>query len=85
MAGYKALKELLTPFETATAVVQQNLVVRDGELEKELERTRLLINRVTGRVEAVGKKEKQGQGLEEEMEVDLVGEEAKIERFLGGL
>jgi hypothetical protein len=47
---YKQLQTLLEPFANAQENVQPNLVTRDGELGKELERMRILLARVTGRV-----------------------------------
>jgi hypothetical protein len=47
---YKQLQTLLEPFTNAQENVQPNLVTRDGELGKELERMRILLARVTGRV-----------------------------------
>ena len=45
---------MLGPLERATETeMQPNLVARDGELEKELEKMRLLVARVRGRVEAL--------------------------------
>lgn len=41
---------LLKPFTNAQENIQPNLVTRDGELGKELERMRILLARVTGRV-----------------------------------
>jgi Kinetochore complex Fta4 of Sim4 subunit, or CENP-50 len=87
VAGYKALKETLAPFENATETVQQNLVVRGGELENELERMRLLIARVRGRLDGLpvaSRGEEQGQRQGEEMDVDPLDEEAKIKKLLGG-
>ncbi|CAG8949278.1 hypothetical protein HYFRA_00004903 [Hymenoscyphus fraxineus] len=43
---YKAMKELLGPFEEAGETVQGNIVVKNGEVERELERMRLLLLRV---------------------------------------
>ncbi len=74
VAGYKRLREMLGPFERATETVQPNLVARDGELEKELEKMRLLIARVRGRVEALP----EGVVAEEEMDVDFPDEGEKI-------
>ena len=44
------MQTLLEPFTNAQENVQPNLVTRDGELGKELERMRILLARVTGRV-----------------------------------
>jgi hypothetical protein len=45
------LQTLLEPFANAQENIQPNLVTRDGELGRELERMRILLARVTGRVE----------------------------------
>jgi hypothetical protein len=74
VARYKRLKEMLGPFERATETVQPNLVARDGELEKELEKMRLLVARVRGRVEALP----ENVTTEEEMDVDLPDEREKV-------
>jgi hypothetical protein len=50
LARYKQLQTLLEPFTNAQENIQPNLVTRDGELGKELERMRILLARVTGRV-----------------------------------
>jgi Kinetochore complex Fta4 of Sim4 subunit, or CENP-50 len=50
LASYKHLQTLLEPFTDAQETIQPNLVARDGELGKELERMRVLLARVTGRV-----------------------------------
>lgn len=72
--GYKRLKEMLEPFDRATEIVQPNLVVRDGELEKELEKMRLLVARVRGRVEALP----EGLVADDEMDMDFSDEEKKV-------
>lgn len=74
VAGYKRLKEMLEPFERATETVQPNLVARDGELEKELEKMRLLVARVRGRVEALP----ENVAMDEEMDVDFPDEGEKV-------
>jgi flagellar biosynthesis/type III secretory pathway ATPase len=45
----RRMQETLAPFEAGSGV-QENLVTRNGELELELERTRMLLARVSGRV-----------------------------------
>lgn len=64
MARLRRMAALLAPFEpshtnndddtthsaTTTTTVQENLVTRNGEVERELERMRLLLARVAGRV-----------------------------------
>lgn len=74
VARYKRVKDMLEPFENATQTVQPNLVAREGELEKELERMRLLVARVRGRVEALP----ENTASEDGMEIDLPDEGQKV-------
>jgi len=53
LAQYQQLQALLRPFENAQDNIQPNLVTRDGELSKELDRMRILLARVTGRISEV--------------------------------
>ena len=50
LARYQALQKLLRPFENAKENVQPNLVTKDGELAKEMERMWVLLAKVTGKV-----------------------------------
>lgn len=50
LVQYRQFKTLLQPFENAQENIQPNLVTRDGDLAKELDRTRMLLARVTGRI-----------------------------------
>ncbi|KAL2431789.1 hypothetical protein ABEF95_013868 [Exophiala dermatitidis] len=50
LARYRHLQSLLEPLDDPQTNIQPNLVTRDGELGKELDRTRILLARVTGRV-----------------------------------
>lgn len=75
---YKAMKELLVPFE-GVENVQGNIVTKNGEVEKELERMRLLLLRVERGVSALGPSE--GEDMEVEMNED--GEE-NVLAILGG-
>jgi hypothetical protein len=77
---YRALKELLGPFEEG-ADVQGNLVVKKGEVEKELERMKLLMVRVQRGVQGLEPKEVDG----DEMDIDVEGDELeKVLAVLGG-
>jgi hypothetical protein len=58
LGRYKQLQTLLEPFTNAQENVQPNLVTRDGELGRELEKMRILLARVTGRIS-----EMKGHGL----------------------
>ncbi|EXJ95146.1 hypothetical protein A1O1_00265 [Capronia coronata CBS 617.96] len=49
-ARYRHLRKMLAPLEEPQTNVQPNLVTRDGELAKELDRMRILLARVTGRI-----------------------------------
>jgi Kinetochore complex Fta4 of Sim4 subunit, or CENP-50 len=49
-AQLQQLRSLLEPFESPAENVQPHLVTRDGELQKELDRMRILMARVGGRV-----------------------------------
>ncbi|RKU46640.1 hypothetical protein DL546_007797 [Coniochaeta pulveracea] len=65
LARLKGMTELMEPFEGGTEGVQENLLTRGGEVEKELERMRILLARVGGRV---------GHLLEIQGEGDLFGD-----------
>ncbi|KAF4621702.1 hypothetical protein G7Y89_g14503 [Cudoniella acicularis] len=67
---YKAFKGLLAPFEEASMNVQENLVVKDGEVERELERMKLLMLRVQRGIGGLERKDG-GSDEGEEMEVDV--------------
>lgn len=54
LARYENLQTMLRPFENARETVQPNLVTRDGALAHELERMRILLAKVTGRLAADG-------------------------------
>lgn len=58
---YRRLRELLQPYEEPQTRIQPNLVTKDGELGRELERMRALLARVTARMGE--QKELQGQGV----------------------
>lgn len=50
MAQYKHLRELLGPYEAPRDSIQPNLVMRGGELVGEVEKMRMLVARVSGRL-----------------------------------
>jgi hypothetical protein len=77
---YKALKGLLEPFEEGTDV-QGNLVVKEGEVEKELERMKLLMVRVQRGVQGLEHKEVDGEEMDIDVERD---EQEKVLAVLGG-
>ncbi|KAK2807964.1 hypothetical protein FQN50_005206 [Emmonsiellopsis sp. PD_5] len=88
LAQYKQLQELLQPFREPQTTIQPNLVTRDGELGQELDRMRMLVAKVTGRVrggsgrveggfeEGGGHGEEDGE--EEDVDVDVDARLAKV-------
>lgn len=50
LAQYKRLRELLVPYQAPRENIQPNLVMRGGELVGEVEKMRLLVARVSGRL-----------------------------------
>lgn len=58
VAQYRHLRTLLEPLDNPQANIQPNLVTRDGELSVELDRMRILLARVTGRVSDMPKTRK---------------------------
>jgi negative regulator of sigma E activity len=50
LAQYKQLEALLQPFKDPQKNLQPNLVTRDGELIQELDKMRMLVARVAGRL-----------------------------------
>ena len=65
LVEYQHLQSLLRPFDNAQENIQPNLVTKDGELGKELDRTRILLARVSGRVAEIKNSGVAGeQGLE---------------------
>ena len=47
----QALRDLLVPYQNPQQNIQPNLVTRNGELGKELDRMRILLARVTGGIQ----------------------------------
>ncbi|KAI4592668.1 hypothetical protein KJ359_010570 [Pestalotiopsis sp. 9143b] len=75
----RQMQALLRPFE---ANVQENLVTRNGEIEKELERMRVLLVRVAGRVGQLPNKE--NDDADEVMEDLDELERRKVDSLLSG-
>jgi hypothetical protein len=50
LAQYKQLETLIEPLKDPQANIQPNLITRDGELVQEIDRMRMLVARVAGRV-----------------------------------
>lgn len=84
LARLKGMRELMEPFEGGTEGVQDNLLTRGGEVERELERMRILLARVGGRVgHLLERREEDGSdrggGVVEEVEVE---ERRKVEEMV---
>ena len=78
MAQAERLRELLRPFERAMENVQPNLVTRDGELAREVERMKVLMARVGDKMAGW-----EGRGAESGWEVGSVDAREKIDAILG--
>ena len=76
VARLERMKALMAPFEDVAGSVQDSLVTRNGPVELELQKMRMLLARVGGRV---GQLKEQGSGKDgEEMDVDMdEGDEEK--------
>jgi len=76
----RRMRTLLEPFDDAAGVVQENLVTRNGEVETELQRMRMLLARVGGRVSQLREREgaaANGRGGDEMEGVDVEAEERR--------
>ena len=73
------MRALLEPFDDA-AGVQENLVTRNGEVEAELQRMRMLLARVGGRVGQLRRQEG-SPGPEEVVDVEA-DEQRKVAQLL---
>lgn len=74
------LQHLLDPFKQPQKDIQPNLVTRDGELAQELEKMRMLVARVGGRIA----QQKRGSNIPEDREYLLPGSERRLEALLDG-
>ena len=63
VAQYQHLRKLLEPLADPQTTVQPNLTTRDGELSRELDRMRMLLTRVTGRISEVEKEPARKEGI----------------------
>jgi predicted transcriptional regulator len=78
---YKTFKVVLDLLGGEEAGLQENLVTKNGEVEEELEKMRMLMLRVERGMSGLDKK---GANKEDDMDVDEEGmEEGKILRLLG--
>ncbi|ESZ91888.1 hypothetical protein SBOR_7718 [Sclerotinia borealis F-4128] len=74
----KAAKKLLEPFDQADKNVQENLVTKNGEVEKELERMRMLMLRVERGIVGL-----EGKDREDHMDIDFEEDDREKLKFLG--
>ncbi|KAI0394062.1 kinetochore Sim4 complex subunit Fta4 [Xylariaceae sp. FL0594] len=90
----RRMRDLLAPFITTDTdgtdaggnKVQQNLITRNGDIERELERMRLLLVRVAGRVAALPDPDPEDKEGGDVMDIDFDAlERDKITRLLDGL
>ena len=63
---YKTAEKLLDPFHGEDAELQGNIVTKNGQVEKELERMRMLMLRVERGMTGLG-----GEGGTDEMDIDV--------------
>jgi hypothetical protein len=73
------LQQLLEPFQDPQKNIQPNLVTRDGELVRELEKMRMLVARVGGRI---AQQKKSGRGVESTHDYSLPGPDRRLEALL---
>ncbi|KAI1736990.1 kinetochore Sim4 complex subunit Fta4 [Xylaria scruposa] len=99
VARLRRMAALLAPFDitsqsspnadSATSSVQENLVTRNGEIERELERMRLLLARVAGRVAQLPDKKSASGTMEDDEGRDSTDldslEREKVENLLDRL
>lgn len=76
IAQYKKLRDELEPFGDVKENVQENLCTRDGPVEAELQKMRMLLARVKGRLENLD--DVPGAAAGEEMDLDEVDEVKKV-------
>lgn len=74
----RRLQGLLKPFHEPQKNIQPNLITRDGELVQELDKMRMLVARVGGRI---GQKKRTSDGQEKEASYEL-GSDNKLAELL---
>lgn len=72
------LQRLLEPYQDPQKDIQPNLITRDGELVQALEKMRMLVARVGGRIA----QQKKGSAVREEQEYLFPGSKRKLEALL---
>ena len=85
VARLNRLKSVVEPLQTSDngAGIQENLLTRNGPVEKELERMRFLLARVGGRVHALPDEASNGSAKEINLsEVGAQGRKRRVDQFL---
>lgn len=72
------LQRLLEPFEDPQNDIQPNLITKDGELVQELEKMRMLVARVGGRIT----QQKRSSGVPGNRTYSLPGSDRRLEELL---
>ncbi len=80
----RSLKASIAPLDTADGRIQDNLVTRNGPVETELERMRVLLARVAGRVSELPDKSASTQNDGGKIDLDALegGRKRKVDDFL---
>ncbi|KAJ4247182.1 hypothetical protein NW762_013321 [Fusarium torreyae] len=85
VARLKRLQSVVEPLQTTDngVGIQENLLTRNGPVEKELERMRLLLVRVGGRVHALPDEAPNGDSKEVSLaEISAQGRKRRVDQFL---
>ncbi|KAF5634586.1 kinetochore fta4 [Fusarium sp. NRRL 52700] len=85
VARLKRLQSIVEPLQTDEngAGIQENLLTRNGPVEKELERMRILLARVGGRVLSLPEKAPNGEAKEVSLtEMGAQGRKRRVDQFL---
>ncbi|KAF4344191.1 kinetochore fta4 [Fusarium beomiforme] len=85
IARIKRLQSVVEPLQTAEngVGIQENLLTRNGPVEKELEKMRFLLARVGGRVHALPEKAPNGEAKEVTLaETGAQGRKRRVDQFL---
>lgn len=72
------LRRLVEPFKDPKNDIQPNLITKDGELVQELEKMRMLVARVGGRIA----QQKKSSGVLENYDYSLPGSDERLEALL---
>lgn len=82
LAQYQHLTKLMQPLSEPQKNVQPNLVTRDGELSQELDRMRVLLARVTGRIGETHNAQVGKSRVHESEEMMLQTDQQKLARVM---